>query len=210
MPFHSYKYTMSIGRSRFDQLFLLKDVISVSRLYKRNIVFLLLDQEKPFDRVEKCLVLDQLSFYIQLLCKDIYGLLKICDRTNKRRIPYFRVAVCHCYRWFFNQTHFIRSEKDIRCLNKCFSLYQRVCPHKLDKMHLSVGTEKLLLQPACPGNVLGAEKGLRCLKSIWAQTQPWSRIGKFFLENIQGRLGKKWRWIQPQLSWSRESWSSTT
>uniref|UniRef100_A0A4W5KWL2 Reverse transcriptase domain-containing protein n=1 Tax=Hucho hucho TaxID=62062 RepID=A0A4W5KWL2_9TELE len=74
------------NRSIFDNLFLVRDLISFAKVYKLDVGLVSLDQEKAFDRVDhgflfKCL--NAFGFgssfisYVKLLYTDVYSILKI-------------------------------------------------------------------------------------------------------------------------------------
>lgn len=74
------------GRTIFDNLFLIRDLISFSKIHNFDIGFVSLDQEKAFDRVNhgflvKCLEAfgfgPSIIAYIKLLYTDTYSMLKI-------------------------------------------------------------------------------------------------------------------------------------
>ncbi len=83
---HAYQSYCIPGRTIFDNVFLIQDLISFAKLHKINIGFVSLDQEKAFDQVDhgflfKCL--EDFGFgpsiiaYIRLLYTDTYSMLKI-------------------------------------------------------------------------------------------------------------------------------------
>ncbi len=74
------------GRTIFDNIFLIRDLISFAKVHNINIAFVSLDQEKAFDRVDhgflfKCLEAfgfdPSIIAYIRLLYADTYSMVKI-------------------------------------------------------------------------------------------------------------------------------------